>query len=304
MDAFPHFESNSLPKMSLQVPTLQGNNFSLRMVLTDCDMPVPQHGHVILAKPCPILLYQIGTHDTRILINIPNPLPKVGNGDMDKYLRTNIGPQLPKSIQPSFYSALDTERIRSMPCSWLPPSQNTAEGVFVVGDAQNMRHPLTGGGMSVAFWDIIALRDCLRENPDLTQSAQVTRKLLMDHHWKRKNVSSVVNILANALYELFSANDSIIRLILDPWAIELQNACFSYFQLGGACVDTPVGLLAAVRPEPMTLIGHFFAVAMYGMLLLWSGPIYLLPWNIIKSFIVMWKATMIIGPLILAELRV
>ena len=103
---------------------------------------------------------------------------------------------------------MKSERIRSMPCSWLPATQNCSEGVFIVGDAQNMRHPLTGGGMSVAFWDILALRDCLRDAPDLSISTSETRKSLMQHHWKRKKMSSVVNILANALYELFSANDS------------------------------------------------------------------------------------------------
>ena len=50
-------------------------------------------------------------------------------------------------------------------------------------------------------------------------------------------MSSVVNILAQALYALFSAGD-------DPDLVELQNACFSYFHLGGRCVSTPAGLLA------------------------------------------------------------
>ena len=92
--------------------------------------------------------------------------------------------------------------------------------------------------------------------------------------------------------------------------IELQNACFRYFQLGGRCVSTPVGLLAGydrltrIIPEPLTLIGHFFAVAVYGMFRIWiEGPIYMLPWNIIKSFIVLWNAIVIIFPLIAAELK-
>jgi squalene monooxygenase len=62
-------------------------------------------------------------------------------------------------------------------------------------------------------------------------------KQLEQLHWKRKPMSSVVNILAQALYALFSAGD-------DPDLIELQNACFSYFNLGGRCVSTPAGLLA------------------------------------------------------------
>jgi squalene monooxygenase len=89
------------------------------MVLKDCALPHQNHGHVVLAKPSPILLYQIGTKDTRILVDIPEPLPKTSTGDMMNYLRDIVGPQLPKSVKPSFYEALDCDRFRSMPCSWL-----------------------------------------------------------------------------------------------------------------------------------------------------------------------------------------
>lgn len=44
-----------------------------------------------------------------------------------------------------FYEALQTERLRSMPNSFLPPSSNIKEGLIMIGDAMNMRHPLTGG---------------------------------------------------------------------------------------------------------------------------------------------------------------
>lgn len=86
------------------------------MVLTDCQLPNPNHGHVVLADPSPILLYQvgqvktylqafpyfafqIGTHDTRILVDVPGKLPSIGNGDLKRHMQDHIGPQLPKSIQ-------------------------------------------------------------------------------------------------------------------------------------------------------------------------------------------------------------
>jgi squalene monooxygenase len=155
------------------------------------------------------LLYQIGTHDTRILVDIPSPLPKVSTGEMDEYMRHFVGPQLPKSIQSSFFKALDEQPVRSMPCSWLPPTQNKGNGVVLLGDAQNMRHPLTGGGMTVAFWDVVHLRNSIRRNPDLAEFKDFTTDMILQHHWKRKPLSAVVNILANALYALFSAGDGI-----------------------------------------------------------------------------------------------
>lgn len=40
-------------------------------------------------------------------------------------------------------------------------------GVLLLGDAYNMRHPLTGGGMSVALNDVMIWRSLLQNIPDL-----------------------------------------------------------------------------------------------------------------------------------------
>lgn len=40
-------------------------------------------------------------------------------------------------------------------------------GVLLLGDAYNMRHPLTGGGMSVVLNDVHIWRELLRNIPDL-----------------------------------------------------------------------------------------------------------------------------------------
>ncbi len=176
-------------------------------VLPDCPLPCPNMGHVILAKPSPILLYQIGTRDTRILVDVPGQMPSIGNGNMRRYMEEFVMPQLPVQVRESFIKGLEGERLRSMPNSWLPPSRAKMHGLILMGDANNMRHPLTGGGMTVALWDVVHLRNALRPIKDLNSYELVTArtKLL---HYKRKHLSSVVNILANALYELFSANDS------------------------------------------------------------------------------------------------
>lgn len=114
------------------------------LVLRDCILPKSNFGHVVLASPSPILLYQIGTRDTRILVDIPGKMPSSSNGDLKNYLIDFVCPQLPKSVQASFLEALKSgEKIRSMPNSWLPPSVNSKLGLLLLGDAMNMRHPLT-----------------------------------------------------------------------------------------------------------------------------------------------------------------
>ena len=177
--------------------------------LIDADLPRSMHGHVVLGEGAPVLLYQIGTHETRALVDVPEATPSASavNGGVKGHLRNVVLPSLPKRVQPSFEKALDDGKLRSMPNSWLPPSTQQVPGMVLLGDAMNMRHPLTGGGMTVAFNDVLMLRDLLSPDavPDLGNTQRVKRQMRR-FHWRRKGLSSVINILAQALYSLFAAN--------------------------------------------------------------------------------------------------
>ena len=183
--------------------------------LIDADLPRPLHGHVVLGEGAPVLLYQIGSRETRILVDVPEGLESASpkNGGIKGHLRNRVLPSLPESVQPSFERALNEGKLRSMPNSFLPPSVNRTAGFAVLGDALNMRHPLTGGGMTVAFNDVVLLRDLLSPNvvPNLGDTKVVLRQLKA-FHWQRKNLTSVINILAQALYSLFAANGKPVLL--------------------------------------------------------------------------------------------
>lgn len=65
------------------------------LVLENCELPYPNHGHVVLADPSPILFYPIGTNEVRCLVDVPGKkLPSVANGEMTKYLKTVVAPQV------------------------------------------------------------------------------------------------------------------------------------------------------------------------------------------------------------------
>ena len=181
------------------------------VILKDATLPMPNHGHVVLGNNAPVLLYQISQHYTRILVDVPGKLPSVGSGQLHKYLRSTVLPDLPVGLQKPFDEALkSSERLKCMPNSFLPPSINRTEGLVMLGDAMNMRHPLTGGGMTVAFNDVVLLSKLL--SPRVVPSFEDTRLVLEQmrtFHWKRKSLSSVINILAQALYSLFAANGSL-----------------------------------------------------------------------------------------------
>ena len=110
-------------------------------------------------------------------------------------------------MQGPFRDSVENGRVRSMPNSFLPPSPIERPGVLVLGDAFNMRHPLTGGGMSVALSDITIWRELLRPIAKLTDYDQVLGALRVFHLRRKNNHSFVVNILAQALYELFAADN-------------------------------------------------------------------------------------------------
>jgi squalene monooxygenase len=287
------FRKSYLP----HTPTTRSKFWGLELI--DAKLPLPEHGHVILGDGAPVLLYQIGTHETRALVDIPEntPTASVKAGGVKAHLRDVVLPSLPEQVQPAFAAALDKGALRSMPNSFLPSATNKTPGLILLGDAMNMRHPLTGGGMTVALNDVVLLRNLLSPDqvPDLADSKLVLRQM-RSFHWRRKNLTAVINILAQALYSLFAANDPYLRY--------LQQGCFRYFQLGGQCIDGPVGLLAGIIRQPFVLFYHFFSVALLSIwIMLKDAGLLKLPVTIFTGWAVFFKACAVIFPYIFAELR-
>lgn len=65
------------------------------LVLENCQLPLANHGHVILADPSPILFYPISSTEIRCLVDVPGQkLPSVADGEMANYLKTVVAPQV------------------------------------------------------------------------------------------------------------------------------------------------------------------------------------------------------------------
>uniref|UniRef100_A0AAX7VP70 Squalene monooxygenase n=1 Tax=Astatotilapia calliptera TaxID=8154 RepID=A0AAX7VP70_ASTCA len=261
-------------------------------LMKDCPQFKSNHAELVLANPSPVLIYQISSSQTRVLVDIRGEMPR----NLPEYMAEKIYPQLPEHLKEPFMMALQNDRLRSMPASFLPPSPVNKPGVLLLGDAYNMRHPLTGGGMSVALNDVRIWRSLLKSITDLYDDRAVLQaKKKFD--WERKSSHSfVVNVLAQALYELFAATDNSLH--------ELRKACFQYFKLGGECVAGPIGLLSVLSPKPLTLIGHFFAVALYAIYFnfkseSWSTK----PRALFKSTAILYRACTVMFPLIYSEVK-
>lgn len=247
---------------------------------------------LVLVNPSPVLIYQISANETRVLVDIRGEMPR----NLREYMAEQIYPQIPDHLKEPFLEASQNSRLRTMPASFLPPSPVNKRGVLLLGDAYNLRHPLTGGGMTVALKDVKLWRKLLKDIPDLYDDAAVFQAK-KSFYWSRKRTHSfVVNVLAQALYELFSGTDDSLH--------QLRKACFLYFKLGGECLAGPVGLLSVLSPHPLVLIRHFFAVAVYATYFCFkSEPWATKPRALFSSGAVVYKACSIIFPLIYSEMK-
>lgn len=236
-------------------PTVRVKSHFVGAILKDITLPYDKCGNVFLIKPSPCLMYQIGTHDTRVLVDVKGTkLPP--RPELVKYLTDFVAPQLPESVRAAYLEAIsDPAALQSMPCQSMPAFNISTPGVFLVGDSLNMRNPLTGGGMTVGLRDVVLLRDLWGSIPDLSDKAAVsgTRARFLS---QRKEKVSVINVLASALYDVFSVE----REDFD----ELREACFLYLAAGGVFTSGPVGFLSGLNSSPAFLVAHFFAVAAYG----------------------------------------
>jgi squalene monooxygenase len=283
-------------------PIVKSKFYALELI--DCQLPNPYHGTVVIGDTFPVLLYQIGTHETRALIDVPERIPEASPaaGGVRGYIRNKVLPALPPEIQPYFIAALADGRIpRSMPNSWLPPTRQKAiNGLVVLGDAANMRHPLTGGGMTVAFNDVVLLSELLHPSqvPNLGDRIAV-QKAMDTFYWRRKNLTAIINVLAQALYSLFAADDRQLSA--------LRLGCFGYFQRGMGAV--PTALLGGLIPRPFTLASHFFTVAFLAIwmnaLAVMSGifGILMAPLALIDGILILWKACIVFLPVLYHEIR-
>ncbi|XP_074338828.1 squalene monooxygenase SE1-like [Apium graveolens] len=245
-------------RRSLCNPRVEVPSCFVALILKDCELPYPNHGHVLLANPSPILLYRISSTEIRCLVDVPGKrIPSMLNGDMANHLKTLVAPQIPPELYDAFITAVNEGNMKAMANRSMPAAPYPTPGALLIGDSFNMRHPLTGGGMTVALSDIVVLRDLLRPLVDLNDASALCR-YLESFYTIRKPLASTINTLAGALYKVFCASP-------DPARTEMRSACFDYLSLGGVCSSGPVALLSGLNPRPLSLVFHFFSVAVYGV---------------------------------------
>ncbi|KAA3465386.1 Squalene monooxygenase [Gossypium australe] len=129
--------------------------------------------------------------------------------------------QIPAEMKAAFISTIDKGNIRTMSNRSMHVAPHPTPGALLMGDAFDMYHPLIGGGMTVALFDIVVLKDILRPLYDLHDASALyvylesfytlrkeimTKGLLVFLYCDMQPVVSTINTLAGALYKVFSAS--------------------------------------------------------------------------------------------------
>jgi squalene monooxygenase len=256
-------------------------------------LPRPGHGHVVLGDPSPVLFYPISSCEVRCLVDIPAhvDMPSVASGAMAEYVLTKIAPQVPAKLREPLRAAVKNGAFKSMRNKTMPASPSRTPGAVLLGDAFNMRHPLTGGGMTVAFSDVVTMKSMLSPLPSFADFAAVEKRVDA-FYAHRTRPALTINTLANALYRVFCASG-------DSSMEEMRKACFEYLRLGGSMSAGPIALLGGLETNPLTLVSHFFSVALFGVTRLMT-PLPT-PARLFKSANLLKGAVKIISPIVWGE---
>ncbi|KAK8561171.1 hypothetical protein V6N12_048245 [Hibiscus sabdariffa] len=134
-------------RRSLCNPKVDVPSHFVGFVLTNCKPRNENYVTIILGEPSPVVFYRISSTKVRCLVDVPSQhVPSVSDGKMAQYLRTQVAPKVLPELQNSFISAIEKkDNIRVMPNRIMAAAPHPTPGAFMIGDAFNMRHAITGG---------------------------------------------------------------------------------------------------------------------------------------------------------------
>jgi squalene monooxygenase len=186
----------------------------------------------------------------------------------------------------SYQYAIEEGGFKVMPNHYMAAKPIFRKGAVMLGDALNMRHPLTGGGLTAVFSDIQILSGHLLAMPDFKNTDLIHQKIEA-YYRDRQHANANLNVLANALYGVMS-NEL------------LKTAVFKYLQCGGVNAQESIAILAGLNRNHYSLIKQFFCLAMFGAYDLVRESLT----NIPKATKILLDALIIIKPLAKNELSV
>jgi squalene monooxygenase len=276
---------SSLREM-LSTPEKKLNGYFMGLLLKNCEMPYSNHGHLIMGDHPPMVIYPVTSDEWRILIDFKGERPPRPGKEFKQYLKDTFENALPVSARKAFVEAVDEGKIKTFPNHRLPAKPVLKQGGVILGDALNMRHPLTGGGMTAALNDVLLLCDNLKKVPDFKNKRKLG-KAVEKFYATRHLGTQTTNILADGLY----------GVVYNP---DLRKAFFEYISRGDKYAAETCSILAGLNKDKRLLLNHFIGMARYGTQMRIANSEATTE-KVTQSFTMVKDAVGIITPLLLTE---
>ena len=157
------------------------------VTLRGVSLPLEGYGHVLCGGPGPILMYRLGEHCVRVIVDVPSDgwTP----GDRIGFLSDSYAGVLPEALRPAFVEALRAGQYQAAANELSPRVSYGNLHRVLVGDAAGHYHPMTAVGMTLGFGDALTLAE---------------GKDFHDFTTKRFQATHTPELLAMELYEVFA----------------------------------------------------------------------------------------------------
>ena len=157
------------------------------VTLRGVSLPLEGYGHVVCGGPGPILIYRLGEHCVRVIVDVPSDgwTP----GDRIGFLSDSYAGVLPETLRPAFVEALRAGQYQAAANELSPRVSYGNPHRVLIGDAAGHYHPMTAVGMTLGFGDALTLAEG-KDFHDFTK--------------KRFQATHTPELLAMELYEVFA----------------------------------------------------------------------------------------------------
>ena len=157
------------------------------VTLRGVSLPLEGYGHVVCGGPGPILMYSLGEHGVRVIVDVPSD--GWAPGDRIGFLSDSYAGLLPETLRPAFVEELRVGQFQAAANEMSPRVTYGSPRRVLIGDAAGHYHPLTAVGMTLGFGDALTLA----EGEDFH-----------DFTTKRFHATHTPELLAMELYETFA----------------------------------------------------------------------------------------------------
>jgi len=229
-------------------------SYTAAVLLADCELPHPQHGHIFLGAWGPILAYPISATDSRACIDLPLDMDR-GTDAVIAAIRAEYLPHVARGVRTSMLRALDAGEVELAANYAIYTDECTVPGAALVGDACGCSHPITATGMTIALRDTQLLAEALA-GVDLQDRARVDAALA-SYQKNRYRFVRAREILADALYEVFRGVDDGTRAI--------QAGIFAYWNASETFRGRSMALLSGAESRLPAFLSEYLRVAGFSM---------------------------------------